>query len=269
MDGGVPYLAYVDSDAMGDKATVMRHSGGVWSAVGAERFSSQLNSGLDFGVTAGTPYVQYRTWDGYGLVMKHDGNNWVTVGGAEFDLQPRSTALTLDYAGWPVVAYVSSGQMLWVRRNAGVAYWNEFLGGALTGENAFGLSASTLGRVHYVAYTDVGEANKVTVKKYDTLQPLLGWVAVGSPGITPGQAYTPSVCADSGGVYVAYQDLTTSPNRRLSVMKYDGFGWSNLGPVGISEDAAYGISLFVHNGVPYVAYLDSADFYKVVVLKYE
>ena len=79
---GTPYVAFRDTSAWPDRATVMNLTGSGWANVGAAHFSpgrmNHIKLALD---TSGTPYVAYSDEiAGRTVVMKYDGEAWVNVG---------------------------------------------------------------------------------------------------------------------------------------------------------------------------------------------
>lgn len=94
-----------------------------------------------------------------------------------------------------------------------------------------------------------------------------GWVPVGSPGFSNGQALNSSLSISNGTPYVAYRD--SSHEDKATVMKYDGSNWVPMGNEGFSSGRVDSTSLFVYNDTPYVAYKDGANGSKATVMKYD
>ena len=106
----------------------------------------------------------------------------------------------------------------------------------------------------YVAYRDLANNDKMTVKRFDGAN----WEAVGDLGFSSEIPYYISLFVSSEGTpYVAYKGCT---NYKATVMKYDGANWVNVGapnfPV-TSEVTSISnhISLYISsNGTPYVVF---------------
>lgn len=128
----------------------------------------------------------------------------------------------------------------------------------------------------YVAYRDFESGGKATVMKYigvDGAHPT-GWVSVGSPGFSAGEADYTSLYVDHGTPYVAFDEYVY-PSHRATVMKYVGvegahpMGWETVGNAGFSAGTAIYTSLYIDNGTPYVTYTDFENSYKATVMKFD
>jgi hypothetical protein len=107
----------------------------------------------------------------------------------------------------------------------------------------------------YVAYGDANVGDKLTVQYQQTNAG--SWSILGSAGITSGAITSPSIKAQNGVVWVAFQTLSTG---ELSVMKYSGGAWASVGSTEISSGVAYSPTIALSpSGVPYVAYEDAAN----------
>lgn len=119
----------------------------------------------------------------------------------------------------------------------------------------------------YVAFRDGWESNKLTVKRFDSMQNK--WIAVGTPGFTSGvAAYISLVIDHSNTPVVAFQDGANSS--KLSVKKFDGTNWIDVGTSAISNGNAQYIDMEVSpSGDLYVAYKDAGLSGKLNVKKFD
>ena len=128
------------------------------------------------------------------------------------------------------------------------------------------LSMAVYNDIPYVAYRDVMNSYRVTIKKFDGT----AWVLVGSGGISGGYsgggAVSPNLVVDNGTLYVAYDD--EGNGFKTTVKKFDGTNWVLVGSAGFSSGQAYNNSLSFSNGTPYIAYTNSSDGH-VVVKKFD
>ena len=121
--------------------------------------------------------------------------------------------------------------------------------------------------VPYVAFQDGNNGNKASVMKYNGST----WVAVGSPGISVGVAYSIKMVIDnhSSIPYIWYYDAGNSD--QLMVMKYESGSWTSVGTTGLTWDnsEANWTSMAVDpSGNPYISYMDYMSDYKISVKKY-
>lgn len=102
----------------------------------------------------------------------------------------------------------------------------------------------------YVAYVDLENGSKVTVKKFTDNN----WQTVGAEGFSTKKAKDTSIVVDKNNIpYVVYIE---EPKGKIIVNKLVGDKWNKLGDsVGFGDDAAMAVD---SNGMPYVAYTYSA-----------
>ena len=116
----------------------------------------------------------------------------------------------------------------------------------------------------YIAFQDIGNAGKLTVKKLSGDS----WELVGAESISEGIANDISLAFNQSGVpYVAFKDVSFS--NKLSVMSFDGDNWSYVGERGISSGAASYPSIKINsNDEVYVAFKDGSVSNKASVMKF-
>ncbi|MBC7861507.1 MAG: hypothetical protein IAF38_00955, partial [Bacteroidia bacterium] len=116
--------------------------------------------------------------------------------------------------------------------------------------------ASDNNGVQYVAYTDGGSGDKISVKRYVNEH----WTYVGPRGFSPAKADYVKIATDNlNRVYVAYQDYANG--NRLTVQFYNGFSWNVIGTPGMGNDTTIRFDLCVDKSTsrPLVFFTDSVD----------
>ena len=116
----------------------------------------------------------------------------------------------------------------------------------------------------YIAFQDIGNSGKLTVKKLSGDS----WELVGAESISDGIASDVSLAFNQSGVpYVAFKDVSFS--NKLSVMSFDGSNWGYVGERGISSGAASYPSVKINaNDEVYVAFKDGSVSNKASVMKF-
>ncbi|HNU77042.1 MAG: T9SS type A sorting domain-containing protein [Prolixibacteraceae bacterium] len=113
----------------------------------------------------------------------------------------------------------------------------------------------------YIAFADGGNGDKATVMKYTGS----GWVHVGLPGFTEGEATALQFRVSGGIPWVAYSD--GAHGDRVSVMRYNGSGWVYVGSPGFSKYMVSSVALAVEENTAWVAYSDAEFSDKATVVK--
>lgn len=112
----------------------------------------------------------------------------------------------------------------------------------------------------YLASRDYGTSGKLNVRLY--LPPTNSWVTVGPNGSSPGEAHYTALRVGTDGVPLTmFQDRSTAPTDKASVLRYDfaSGAWQPVGGFGISTGGTlYDCIALDHSNVPYVAYADSS-----------
>jgi hypothetical protein len=122
-------------------------------------------------------------------------------------------------------------------------------------------------KVPYVVYSRLSASNSLlALMKFNGT----AWEQVGQDGFTSGNAYGPRLAFDkSDNPYVVFEDATTTPLYKASVMKYDSTSWILVGAAGISQGEALNPDIVVDSSnVPYIAYGDNGNSGKETVMKY-
>ncbi len=259
---GTPYVAFSDFSGNPDgRATVMKYSGGSWTAVGAARFSSGSINRISLAFAPnGQPWVVFQDQDhsGFGTVMQYTGSGWTLVGTAGAAPSPvTNRAIGFAFDGTPVVAGMRTPDSHATLMKFNGTDWEDVTGGfgLSTGiGNDVCLAFSPYGEPH-VAFSDSGASSKVVVKKFDGT----AWTQLGDTGSASNNAGMLSI--ETGGdaaVYVSFKANATSSN--ATVMKYHGSAWSTVGRARISAGVVDGTSVaLAPDGTPYVAFGDYAN----------
>jgi hypothetical protein len=259
---GTVYVAYSDAEN-GSKTTVMKFNGTSWELVGTAGFSA-MASYQSIVIDNGIPYVAFA--ENYTKLMKFNGTTWEYVGG----VLPGSvgtawyTKLAM-YNHKPYVVYrdIFNGSKTTVVHLDANGDWEPYGSPAFSdGDSQYQTIDIDANGVVYVAYQDLANGGKVSVKKYENST----WVNVGTEGFSLGLAVTPFLKLEAGIPYVAFRD--ESEGNKISVMKYDGTNWIALGAPGISDGTAFAPKLAFNNGIAYLNYGDQSLSNKATLKKY-
>ena len=118
----------------------------------------------------------------------------------------------------------------------------------------------------YMSYRDLGNSNKITVKKYSNSSLTI----VGAAGFSAGGTYYTDIAVDKFNTpYVAYMDAANS--HKATVKKYTNGNWVTVGSDGFSISTAGYINITTSpvGGIPYVAYQDAGNASKITVKKFD
>ncbi|HKP98388.1 MAG TPA: putative Ig domain-containing protein [Fibrobacteria bacterium] len=127
--------------------------------------------------------------------------------------------------------------------------------------------AITPGGVPYLAYTDLANGWKATVKRLNASG--TGWEIVGGAGLSAGKAYFTSLVMSPAGVpYIAFSNEADSGKAIVLRLNTAGTAWDTVGGAGFSAGGANYISLaLTSGGMPYIAFVDGAYGAKATVMR--
>ncbi|MBK8368043.1 MAG: hypothetical protein IPL10_11640, partial [Bacteroidetes bacterium] len=136
------------------------------------------------------------------------------------------------------------------------------LGAPFSGGNKvsdLSIAFNSLGE-EYVAYTDITNGNRSTVKKWDGTS----WISVGTGTVSIGAGYYNSLIIDkTDSPVLAFQDLNAG--NKISVMKFNGTSWNLSTSVGSSPSNAK--LKLGQNGDYYLGYTEDTN--NAIVQKYD
>jgi hypothetical protein len=249
--GGVPYVAWVETDGTNFEVRVARlnSTGTDWVPVGetdnpaspVNQASSQEAFDPSLAAIGGTPYVAWR---------EHDGVNY----------EVRVARLEADGSGWEKVGQTDNPASPINQAD------NQVVGPP---------SLVAIGGTPYVAWSEFDGTNEeVRVARLEADGS--GWEKVGQADnpaspineATNRQALLPSLVAIGGVPYVAWSENDgTNFEMRVARLEADGSGWEKVGQVAnpaspINESTtgqALTPSLVAIGGVPYVAWTENSD----------
>jgi len=262
--GGTPYVAFVDS-ANGNKATVMKYTGGTWSAVGGAGFSPSSVNEVHLAITGTTVYALYRNGSGGLTVDVYTGTTWSHVVSPTINTGNGQTASIALYGNNIYVAYadLAHGRKLSVMHFDGTN-WSP-LGGSLAISSKgvyFGTSIAT--GITGTVYAAYGTFGSIVLMEYSGGT----WTTAPKPYV---QGIFPSLKTDSTGTPVmAFQDSAPGTTDYATVMTYTGSAWVAVGAEGFSGGKGLSPKLAVGAGDQlFVAFADELAGNKISVMSYD
>lgn len=189
-------------------------------------------------------------------VWRYVGGGPVSPGGV------LCTQVRIAWDGTPHVAYqdlTSSAHRLGVRRFANGA-WSALttIGSGSTGDAWYNRIAFQRDGSFLIASRDYGLAGALGVRR--CAYPGAPWQALSGAAASPGEAhYTDVLALPNGRIFAAFQDRTTLPIDRTTVIEFDGSTWQNLTGAGLSGGySAYQSLAPGPHGTVLVAFTDGA-----------
>lgn len=214
-----PYLAYTDV-AQNNHLTVKKYEGGAWVTLGTEGGSAFPAAAVSLAInSAGVPYVAYDGNSAGCRVERYVGGAWELVGSLAALYDVRVSALRIDAADVPYIAYRDVGDDFHVKvKRMESGDWVPVGTAASVDpedpETAPGLAVDAAGNV-YVSYLDNQLVNRATVKKYSNG----AWQTVGNAGFTAQMTNSLSLGLGQDGVpHVSFEDPGNS--YKTTVMRY-------------------------------------------------
>ena len=249
VSAGIPYAIFPDYANSG-KLTVMKLSGGKWTAVGVAGFTSESTYYYTLYVDAGTPYVAYVGSSTYKLtVMKYNGSAWVVVGTAGFAATSGYGIASLAVSnGTPYVAFVDATSQLLVMVFNGSAW--TVVGGGPFSTSGSSCAMTIFNGAPYVACTDYTTSSVTKLVTHNGT----AWVLVAQVPYTIDEDYGQDLSVSNGALYLTFYNYTYG----AVVLKLTGSTLVSVGALGSISNGAYieYLSGAVYNGTPYVAYDD-------------
>lgn len=261
---GTPYVAFIDAEN-GNKATVMKYSGGAWLAVGGVGFSPYVVNDVKLAITGTTIYALYRSGAGRLTVDVFTGTTWSHVLSSTINNGNGQYPSIALYGNDVYVAYKdwANAQRLTVMHYNGTT-WSP-LGGSY-GFSAFNIyygtsiAVDSTGKV-YVAY---GTLTSIVLMQYSGG----GWTTAPTPYV---DGRLPDLKIDSTGTPVmVFQEKTSGIEFYASVMTYTGSAWATVGTKGFSNGKVWHPQLAIGAGDKFfVTFADDVIGNKISVMGYD
>jgi hypothetical protein len=272
--GGVPFVAWTETDGTHDQLYVKRFDGEDWVPVGDRSLNVKASSDAAHAsivAVAGVPYVAWDEQQAGGnplvFVARFDGREWVPLGGG---------ALNRDSGGWarsPKLADVNGvPYVVWSEWNGEhtLIHVRSFDGGAFhrvgsdplnlnPGQDAGAPSIALVDGTPYVAWDEWnGIALQIRVKRLSGA----GWRTVGgSLNVDPAEnADAPTIASIGGAPAVVWQEWGGAVEQ-IRFSRFDGTSWRAVGgPLNVdpSQNAQFvDPALIDVGGVPYVTWMEA------------
>ncbi|GAB4251666.1 MAG: hypothetical protein Kow0079_05770 [Vicingaceae bacterium] len=115
----------------------------------------------------------------------------------------------------------------------------------------------------YLAYRDMFNANKTTVRYFDGTN----WIPLGNEGFSIGSAFYQKLTFYNDTAFVVFKDAGNAD--KAALMKFNGTNWVYVGNAGISSTIADFTNVFIYQGTPYVSFSDHNLGGNISVMKYD
>lgn len=266
-NGNTPYVAYQDA-GNGNKIAVKKYDGVNWVSMGSTNVSTGETYNSCMAVDSNNVvYISFSdsVLNGGVTVKKFDGTNWQTLGAIGLPNSSVNTIVcgagnTLYLTGIFTVSEPYDIQTHFIYKYDGTS-WN-YVGnqGVSSGLARNVCLKMDTNNVPYIAYKDVKNGNKISVKKFDGTN----WITLGLAGFSTGEVDFVDLAIDRNNVpYVVFSDYSLW--KRTTVMKFDGTSWVNVGSPGFSNVESLWSSIAIDtNNIPFVIYVERGSWVTAV-----
>jgi hypothetical protein len=282
--GGVPYVAWYESDGSLNQIRVASFNGSAWTAVGGSLNVDATKEARDPSITTigTTLYVAWSESDSAHnqiRVASFNGSAWTAVDDS-LNFDPTKGASNPSITSIGATPYVAWSEFDGSKDQIRVASFNgsawSAVGGSLnfdTGKDAFSPSITSIGTTPYVAWEeDNGSVRQIRVASFNGS----AWSAVdGSPNVDPTKfVCAPAITAIGTTPFVAWPERNDT-TYQMRVAKFNGSAWSAVGGslnVDPTKDACDpgDEGIIGIGGVPYLAWNeDSGSAFQIHVKRLE
>jgi len=247
--------------ANNSQVNMMKYMGSGWDTVSKWEPVGAISSSYDYLIAkSGNMYISYLDNGNFQEILRCKTTNWdflSSVGitnDSTYTGRATGNQIAIDNWGTPYILYLLPGDTfkVEVKKYVGSA-WVDLGAVGYNYDANLGIYDSPIIAIDksgtpYVAFADINNGNKATIKKYNGSS----WVNVGTPGFSSVVPEFMSIAFDTASIpYFAFVHSTAN----AYVMKFNGSSWVNVGSISSIASTAQCTSITITSkDTIYVAY---------------